>query len=247
MNLVRIYQEYQVPIFFAILFSLTSIWATVFSIQPIERQLKEADAIIEGFFLGEQTVELENGKLATKMTFKINKEWGLKSHLFEMDEVFIHYPGGKLGDRQVMFQGVPNFVTGERVVILAKNLDNRFWGLNLGLGSFKVVSFNHIPVLMNSLFPGDRRVSQISLDDFETTVREIKSESPKSPRLDHIETDSQLGRIPASIEREKSRTLASTRHSRENNEDQSNLGIFWLIALFAILGGVTKIIRERKA
>jgi hypothetical protein len=235
-----------VPIIFVSVLFATFSWATLFAIQPIETQIKESNAIMEGIFLESKTIELENGKLATQMIFKVKREWGLKSDFFDMEEVIIHYPGGKLGNKNIFVEGVPSFTVGERVVILTKNIGNRFWGLNLGLGSFKVITFNNKPILMNSLFPHDKRVSQIELNDFDSKVKLIKNESIKSLRSQFYTQDSK-SRFPASEQMGKNRSIASTMDSEENKDDQPSTGVFWLIAFFALIGGCSRLIKARKA
>lgn len=121
---------------FLSVFSLGAI-ATTFRIQPIENQIKEADGLFQGNFLRKKTIALEDGRLATQMIFKMSKEVGLQSDFFGMDEVIVHYPGGTLNGITSQVDGVPEFVSGEKVVLFIRNVDNRYWGLNLGYGSFK--------------------------------------------------------------------------------------------------------------
>lgn len=69
--------------------------ATTFKIQQVDQQLRQADGVFIGHYLKKTFIELEDGSIATQMVFKMKKEVGLQSELLGMDEVFIHYPGGK--------------------------------------------------------------------------------------------------------------------------------------------------------
>jgi len=234
-----------VTIFIFILFSWFSV-ATTFVVQSVEDQLRESDAILEGHFLSQEGVELEDGSVATQMIFKVKNEYGINIQSGEFDEIIIHFPGGQTNQKRVLVHGVPEFVVGERVVILAKNHAGRLWGQNLGLGSFKVVNFNSQPTLINSIFPSDKRVSQFTLEEFESKVKQIKHSNLKTVKmLDTIVQPSK--RAPASTSKSKIRSIAATSNQGENEEEQSNLGIFWLIALFAFAGGINKLMKTRRA
>jgi len=236
-----------VPIITLLLIFSQISWSTSFAIQSIDKQLGEADGVIIGHYLKKKSVQLENGSIATQMIFKVQKEWGLNSDLFGVDEIIIHYPGGKLGDKHVYVQGIPEFISGERVALLAKSVQNRFWGLNLGLGSYKIINYHSGPMLVNSLFPQDERIGQIKMEDFENKVRHIKSGSLRLVKQDLPGKTDQVSRSPASVEEGKKRAIASSMDKVDNNEDQSNPGVFWLVAILALAGGLSRLLRSRNA
>jgi hypothetical protein len=221
--------------------------ATTFQPQSMEQQLKEADGILVGNFLKQKTIELEDGKLATQMIFKMNKELGFQSDLFGMDEVIVHYPGGHLGDRHVRVEGTPDFIPGENVVLFIKNVHNRYWGLNLGFGSFKVVNYGPDKLLMNSLFPEDSRVSQIRYEDFEKKVRSVKGSSLRVVLQQHYPTKEVKGHPQPTLHEGggKKRSIASEAQQVENEDDRPNQTIPWLIAVLAILGGFFRFMRQK--
>jgi len=131
-----------VPVFlsFFILFSVAT-HATVFLKQSVPEQLQEADGVVVGHFLRSKTVELEDGRLATQMIFKMNQEMGMESQLIKMDEIIVHYPGGTKDGVSVFVDGVPKFVLGEKVTILIMNGEYRYWGLNLGMRIFTIIKY----------------------------------------------------------------------------------------------------------
>ena len=232
-----------------LLFILLSlpVGATVFQLQTVDQQIKEADGIVIGHFLRQKTVQLENSAIATQMIFKMNKEHGLQSDLFGMDEVIVHYPGGELGPLKVKVEGVPQFVPGESVIVMIKNQNDRYWGLNLGFGSFKVINYGEESVAVNSIFPNDRRVEKLTIPDFEKRVRSIKGSSFKVVHsLEYPSDEGELGssRAPASVSEGKKRAIASSLDQVENEEGQSRFNTLWLLVFLALIGGIFRFIRQ---
>jgi hypothetical protein len=233
-----------------------SAFCTTFQLQSLDKQVKEANGVIIGHFLKHQSVQLEDGSVATQMIFKMNKEYGLQSELFGMDEVIVHYPGGQIGDTITRVDGVPEFVVGERVVILIKSISNRYWGLNLGFGSFKVVNYGKESMMVNTLFPQDPKVGQIKLEDFEILIKSLKGSSLKivhapdyslevKPKAAGAEEDTT--RVPASeLIEGKNRAVASSIEPVENEKEQSRINPFWLVAVLGLLGGIFRLIRQNE-
>jgi hypothetical protein len=224
--------------------------ATVFQKQTVDQQIKEADGIIIGHYLRSKSIKLENGSIATQMIFKMNKEVGMQSELFGLDEIIIHYPGGKLGDQHVKVEGVPTFVSGEQVVLMIKSYQDRFWGMNLGFGSFKVISYGYEKMIVNTLFPNDPLIGQMRMEDFEKNVRKIKKANFKVVLTPSYPTESDkdsIARIPASITEGKNRAIASISEPEENGVDQTEVPTAWLDFLLAILGAVFRFVRQKEA
>ncbi|HXH73344.1 MAG TPA: hypothetical protein VNJ08_00145 [Bacteriovoracaceae bacterium] len=231
---------------FLLIFLSFSSWATTFSLQSMDQQIKEADGVIVGHYLKSKSIKLDSGTVATQMIFKVQLEWGMQSELFGMEEVIIHYPGGKIGDLQVQVQGVPHFVVGEKVALFVKNIDNRYWGHNLGFGTFKIVSYGKETMLVNTLFPTDLRVGQVKMEQFESKVKFIKGSSLKVVRNDYP-TSPEGTRSPAAVNDGKKRAIASKIEQADNREDQSSLNVYWLISILALAGGITRLVRARDA
>lgn len=229
---------------------ITRIGATVFEPQPLNQQIRESDGVILGHFLKSKSIELEDGKIATQMFFKVTREHGLQSDLFGMDEIIVHYPGGSIGDRNTRVDGVPEFVVGEKIVLFIRSLDNRYWGMNLGFGSFRVINYGKVTMLVNYIFPQHSRVGQVSLADFEKTLKIIKGSSFKT--VENIQYLTREGeevgeRSPASaapLERQN-RSIASDLDQSENGQDHSNVNVMWLVGVLSILGGIFRMYRQR--
>lgn len=206
--------------------------ATTFMKASVETQLKEADSVFIGHYLEQKSIRTEDGQIATQMVFKLSKEYGLNSDVFGLEEIFVHYPGGSLEGENVLVDGVPTFSSGEKVVIMARNIDNRLWGLNLALGSFKLINYGKETLLVNQVFPQDPQVSQIKLNDFEMKVKSIKGLNLKS--VQSLDAPSK-----AQSSQGKNRSIASIDDSSENrDEPSSQSGTFWLLVSLACAGAL---------
>lgn len=229
---------------FITLLMSSQLMATVFTKIPVQEQIKEADGILVGHFLKQKSLKLEDGMIATQMFFKISREYGLQSDMFGLDEVIVHYPGGTFEGMTSKIDGIPHFIAGEKVAIFTKNIENRYWGLNLGYGTFRVVNYGNQIMLVNSIFPSDGKIGQVKLADFERDVRAIKGVSLKvvqnTPR-----SAPEADRTPASEGPSggKNRSLASEAPEREN--EGGALGQFWLVVFLAFLGGAFRLFRQK--
>lgn len=223
--------------------------ATVFQKQPVTTQIKEADGIVIGHYLRKKYIKLDDGKVATQMIFKMNKEAGMQSELFGMDEIIIHYPGGRTDEGIVRVDGVPEFMPGENVVLMVKSFEDRYWGMNLAFGTFRVINYGKEKLIVNSVFPEDRNVGQMKLEDFEREVKRIKGAGLKvvlSPDYPGELLNDGLSRTPASVETGKNRALASDSVERENN-DGTGPSTMWLIFVLAAMGGIFRLLRQEKS
>lgn len=216
--------------------------ATTFRAQPIENQIQEASGLFQGNYLKKKTIQLEDGRLATQMFFKMNQEAGLQSDFYGMDEVIVHYPGGSLNDKHVRVDGVPEFVPGEKVLIFIRNIENRYWGLNLGYGAFRVINYGKDVMLVNYIFPNHPQVGQVSFEHFEQLVKDIKGvnltvvHALEQPGQTETET---VQRMPAS--EGQNRAIASKPEALENEEARPNVHVFWLIAFLGLAGGLFRL------
>ena len=227
------------------------VYATVFQMQPVEQQIRESDGIIVGHYLRSNSIKLDDGSIATQMIFKMNKEIGMQSEFFGMDEIIIHYPGGQIGDQIMQVSGVPKFVPGEKLVIMVKSYQDRFWGMNLGFGSFKVINYGNEKLIVNTIFPNDRKVSQMKMDDFEKSVRIIKGSRLKvvlNQMPKGFSDKTTQDRLPASeIQEGKNRAIASKTDQLDNGESSEGINPFWLLLFLAGLGALFRLNRQRAA
>lgn len=212
-------------------------YATTFQVQSVPKQLKESDGLLQGYFLKSRPIKLDDGRIATQMIFKMTREQGLQSDFYGMDEIIVHYPGGTIAEETLEIQGVPKFNVGEHVVVFTKNVNNRYWGLNLGMGTYKIINYGQDKMLINTLFPNHPEMGQMKLEQFEKLVKEIKGGSLKQVvKADYpTETNTQT-RAPAANNEAKTRTIASENEEVDNNTAGTSMQIFWLVTFLGILG-----------
>lgn len=221
--------------------------ATMFVTQTLKDQIQYSDGILVGNFLKSDSVELEDGLIATKMHFKVEKEFGLQTNIFKTDEVIVHYPGGTIGDKKVTVDGVPEFMIGTPVVLMIKNVNNRFWGMNLALGSFHIVKYGDDKLIVNKIFPHTPGLGQTQFSEFEKLVRAVKGENLKMVYSDIEENPTQISRGIASVpEKEVGnfRKVASTPEIVENEGESTAGKVWWLVGTLAFLGMVS-VLRRR--
>jgi hypothetical protein len=224
-------------------------FSTVFQRQPIDQQIKEADAIMVGHYLRSQSVRLEDGSIATQMIFKMNHELGIHADHFGTDEIIIHYPGGQIDQEVMQVEGVPKFYPGEKVALMIKATPDRFWGMNLGFGTFKIINYGKDHILVNTIFPDDNKVGQIKFDEFlnkikkikETQLKVVKSDIPDVPQNFITSADRQ----PASVgENGKKRSIASEEFQSDNIH-RPQVSVLWLVIILAVMGGIYRLVKRK--
>jgi hypothetical protein len=234
---MRIWSLLVITNFFAI-----SAWATSFQVVPLDKLLTPADAILLGDYLNSKSVELEDGMIATEAVFKIEKELGLDAEDFGLSEIKVYYPGGKVGDKVVSIEGTPQFISGEKSLLLLTNgPDGRIWVQGLAMGTFKVVRVGKKSLLINSVFPGSPELSQIEITQFMRKVSAVKGENLKEINSDKYvrESEKQRSLQVASKAQGNSRSIASARDNTENRTEPNLMNSFWLVTILGFLGALT--------
>lgn len=224
-------------------------WATTFQAVPMEKMIQPADAILLGDFLKSSTVVLEDGTVATEARFKIDKELGLDADEFGLSEVKVFFPGGKLKDREVLIEGAPSFVPGEKnVLMLTQAEDGRLWIQGLAMGTFKVVRLGQKTVLMNPVFPSDADLSRVEMSRFLRMVAAIKDQPLKEVYSDkyvrELQKDSQR---TVAVEAGNSRSIASQSQRQENGPVPNVMNSFWLLMIFGFIGAFATWVQRKKS
>lgn len=216
----------------------TACWATTFMPVPLEKMIVPADAVMMGDFLRSQSVVLEDGSVATEAHFRIERELGIEADAYGISEVKVYYPGGTIkGGERLEVEGAPQFVGGEKNVLLLKQLDDgRLWIQGLAMGTFKVVRMGGTPVLVNAVFPENPALSLIPLEAFMKEVAEIKQQGLKAPLSDKYIREMEKARTASASSSGNSRSIASVSTTSDNNQEPNVLDSFWLVTLLASLG-----------
>ena len=223
-------------------------WSTTFAPVDTSVQINEAEGIIIGQYLRSKSIRIEDNSIVTQMVFKMEREYGLRSDFFGMDEVIVHYPGGTIDGITTKVDGVPAFVVGEKVALYTKNSNNRYWGMNLGFGSYRVINYGKEIMLVNYIFPNDAQIGQVKLMDFEKMIKSIKGSSLKVVQsAQYLENpDAFNSRRPSSTSEGKNRTIASKVEESENTNEPRSINALWLLGLLAFFGGLFRMTRQKK-
>jgi hypothetical protein len=223
--------------------------ATLYQPLPIGQQIKDADAIIVGHFLKRKIIKLENGAIVTQMFFKMNQEYGIQSDFFGMEEIIVHYPGGTFGETNGVSQGFPDFIPGENVVLMIKNGHDRFWGMNLGIGAFKIINYGKYKIMVNSIYPDDPIIGQLKFDEFEKSVKLIRGSGLKMVhsliQLEEL-SEKKSDRLPASESEVEGRSIASN-HQKAENVFDSGISHSWLLITLSLMGGIFSYLKRKSS
>jgi hypothetical protein len=228
-----------------ILLSLLSnsfVFATTFIPVPIKRQIADSTGIVEGEVFSSEAIIDDSGKIVTKVFIRADKWIGVKP-LGEYLEVY--YPGGQVGDKVQTVHGSPKFGSGERVVLLLKNDQEKNWIQNLALGKFMVKKYGKTDIIINSIFPKHPKVGQMTLDSFLSLASRIKGKKFKERFKDKYEL--QVEKENKNFSSKKAgRAIASVK-TLEEKELENQISTLWILVLFGILGSIFTISRRKNS
>ena len=216
----------------------TSVFGTTYLPVPIKQQIIESSGIVQGEVITTSSEEDENGAIVTKVFLRADKWIGVQPHEQHLE---IYYPGGQVGDRVQTVHGAPTFKSGEKVVLMLKNNNEKNWMLNLSLGKFMIKRYGVSEVLINSVFPNHPKVGQMPIESFYELASNIKKVDFKERFKDkyEIQTEKQ-----ASVKfSSKGRSIASIDKEKQETE---NFSPVWLLILLGVMGGVFTLVRSKQ-
>lgn len=230
------------------LFVSSAVWATTFQAVPLEKMLVPTNAIILGDFLDSKSVQLEDGMIATEARFKLEKEWGINADEYGISEIKIFFPGGEVNGQRTRIEGTPDFIPGEKNVLLLSQLDDgRLWLQGLAMGTFKVVRIGNQNLMVNPIFPSHSELSQIPLEQFMKKVVEVKGVALRDAISDkyvrELNKDQKRMMTP---DGKNSRSIASENSLSDNKQEPNVLDSFWLVMMLATMGVLTAWRARRK-
>lgn len=130
---------------------------------PIERQIAESDAAIEGKFVGEIHKRLPNGDVVTQASFTSTKSSGLTSNeIINPSDFKVYYPGGKWNGVVYHVYGAPKFEVGKEYVVLLSKGEYGYFTSNLSLGKYDVVVKSGERFVVSSVFPNHPSLGKLS-------------------------------------------------------------------------------------
>ncbi len=131
---------------------------------PIERQIAESDAVIEGKFSGEIYKRLPVGDVVTQASFTGVKSSGLSSNeIVNPSDFKIYYPGGKWNGVVYHVYGSPKFEVGKEYVILLRKGEYGYFTSNLSLGKYDVKNNKDGErFIVSSVFPNHPELGKLN-------------------------------------------------------------------------------------
>ncbi len=207
-------------------------FATSFAPVPFEKQLREADGVIEGRFISASTIKISNDQVLTQAQFKVLSSAGFaQGEMLNKQNFTIVYPGGNWQGITYSVPGVPKFSSDEDVFLVISRGPNGFTLNNLGLSKYKVITDGTEKALVSEIFPNDPELGNISFSKVEKAVANVFGK--------HIVSVSEEADIVAKGEIKKlenvKRDIASTKDEPKGESHAGSTG-FWLGILFGVLG-----------
>lgn len=204
-----------------LLFLSLSVWATIFVPQPIGEQINEASSIIQGKFIEKFSKQLPSGAIVTESVFELTKALEDES---SNSRVKVLTPGGQIGDRVQMIDGVPVFKPGEEVILLLKKSPEGLWVHNLALGKYLLREQAGKIHLHSEIFPQDPNLTKIPYEFFEQLVRKQFKRSLVRVKIETSTTTTEP--IMASNDQGEVKLI------HKNLQPKSKLDIKFLTAIF---------------
>lgn len=149
-------------------------WGTTFFPVSIERQLKEADAIVQGHYKGQFYKKLKSGEVVTVTTIAISKAAGFdRGEIFNTQEIEVIHPGGVWQDVVYRVDGTPRFQADQEIVLFLKKRTHGYWVNNLALGKFSLIEQpeKRMSLLVSDVFPEKKDVGRIDYESFNKLVK----------------------------------------------------------------------------
>jgi hypothetical protein len=214
--------------------------ATTFNPVTPKELIEYSDAIFKGTFLKKKSYQIEDGSIATEMTFAVDAEIGLMSDQTNQSEVTVWYPGGRVKDKTEKIEGTPQWIPGEKAIIMAKvQKDDRLWGVSLALGTFRVIKMNQREMVINSVFPQNKSLSSWDWARWQNEIKIYKQDTIKQVDSDKylVESQKQNNYLPKANRSDgKKRSIASLEKKSENGEYEGELNPIGLLVVLAIMG-----------
>ena len=146
--------------------------SSIFKPVPIEEQLKTADAVIHGSYERIQGYKNDNtmGMVFTEHSLKLISTAGVRPQGLRYKFLT---PGGVWQGVVQELSSAPRFEENEEVLLLLKSNAGGGYSLhNSSLGKYNVIDRDGQKILVNDVFPDDKRLSNFSFDQFNRYVRE---------------------------------------------------------------------------
>ena len=243
-----------VLIIFVGFFLPSSGWPTTYIPISVEQQLKESTGVVHGKFVDSSYKKLPDGMVVTQANFEVINISGI--HLKNSQKISVIYPGGIWNDVVHYVHGGPKFKVGEEVVLIVSKRSSNVWLHNLAMGKYNIKIEDGIKMLKNEVIPEGHPYRKITFDNFKNLVGDISGIPLRPPSYNKVviniprketkrksvESYSYAGETK--FRKKKDRRPASEEKAKEEKES-NNLGMSWLIILFALLGAAHSLMKKR--
>lgn len=214
-------------LFVILVISNTLVFGTTFVPLTIKNQIQSSDGVIVGEIINISSFQKENGHIYSRAFIKADKWIGAE---VDNDHLEVIFPGGKLGGKVFKVFGAPKFENGEKVVLFTKNLNQKIYVNNLGLGKFSVKNLGKTQIMVNQIFPNLPEVGQMNLAAFVNLTESLKndkfSERFKNKYERNIEKQTMI-----KSRKDNFRKVASIEKTKNKNE----IADYWLVIVLGII------------
>jgi len=227
-------------ILFALIFITKFADATIILPTPINRQVKESFAAVQGVNNGKVFKRDKNGNVFTEYSFKLSMSVGLNTNkIINLNTFKIIAPGGVWNDKTYKTVGAPTFVKGKEYVLLLDKVPFGFVVHGLSIGQYEIVKTDGTLYLKSFTFANHPKIGKIPYAEFENLLRNNFGSSFESASIKDKsiyvkkKTKRRVGRNVASIEGAEQETGAGAAN------------VLWLVLILASLGSLSAFFLNR--
>jgi hypothetical protein len=223
---------------FVIYLMITASYATIFKPLSIKSQVADSDNVYIGEVLSVSS-DYEGEEIISKVFLKLDRWYG--AHV-EHGHVEVYFPGGIVGENVQSVKGSAKFAIGEKVALMSKNIGERSWLMNLGLGKFSIKTLGKGYLLVNQVFPNYPNTGQIKLGKFIKLVSSVKEVKMKERFKNKYEITN-IKSYAIYEEKKQGRSIASVDKKSVKKEKANPL---WLLAILMILGFFKRVYNQKE-
>jgi hypothetical protein len=205
---------------------------------PIDRQLKDAEAVVQGLVLEKnyKRISNENEDIVTEVSLRVIRSAGLKpSDLVNKNAFKIILPGGEWQGATFNYPGSPSFISGEEVVLIIKREKYGFSLSELALSKYLIKTKLGKVYLQSEIFPEHSKLGHIPFEEFDELVNFHLGSS-----LIHLGEDRSVSKVAEDSAIHSSKNLLREPAGQMNRDEEeikeSRVSLFWLVVIFSVLG-----------
>lgn len=224
--------------------SFGDLTATTFVPITLEKQLVEAEAVIQGEFNGISYKKTALGEVVTEASFSKVRSSGLgPDEIPNPNDFRITYPGGVWQGIVYHVYNAPSFKEKQEYVLLIKKGRYGYVLSNFSLGKYDIKIDNGEKILSSSVFPSHPSLGKISYGRFNYLLQKTYGTELGNFSKDNVVYRKMDTEDETEIEGENARSPASEK-IEEDKPATNGLNIFWPVIILGLLGGISFWIRQ---